>query len=527
LKTSTRRSCANWKPRQVAAALILMVLAAGCWGGEPAAAPTAAPTSPPTLAAPQQGAAVEAATPAPAGTAPAAPEQTPTPTGEAAAAASLTRSVEETATLTATSALTSTATPCSPPAGWFNYTIAEGDTLSVLAGASGAAIADLMRANCLTSEIIIAGHTILLPVDLVRTPTPCAKPLDWVIYPVRANDTLSMLAALTGTSVEDIQRANCLEDTMIVVGQLLFLPSTPPRPVAAPGADAPALALNALPAPAAAVEPQPVAGDTEASGQGIGGGDTGDAGTGGGGTGRTVFASPFGQLTDVFGPDMQPGDPGEDDSCSLDSRTGFRVAAHVGRTEFEVGERPYFYACDPIASDNLEISAVVSVAGTNESWPVQVFPSAPRSDIAARNPHWTAVWNAVPSYKPGLPYQITMSDNAGNVTPPLTFTLAAPTVPHIITVPPVGAAGQTSFEIYLVGFPNGPQQVDIRASDDPLNCVEPEPRARKPITVWVDRTTNGIAWGRYQFVSQATDPPGCYALRDAGENAEDFVILVP
>jgi uncharacterized repeat protein (TIGR01451 family) len=70
--------------------------------------------------------------------------------------------------------------------------------------------------------------------DLDNIPYPrippfvCGAPDNWVLYAVQANDTLFSLAAETGTSVEGIRWANCLEDDTLTVGQLLYLPSLPP-----------------------------------------------------------------------------------------------------------------------------------------------------------------------------------------------------------------------------------------------------------------------------------------------------------
>ncbi|MBN1873976.1 MAG: protein kinase [Anaerolineae bacterium] len=66
----------------------------------------------------------------------------------------------------------------------------------------------------------------------VATLTPCtiAAPINWTRYIVRAGDTLSSLATRYSTTVADIIRYNCLPDTTIRVGQLLYLPA-PPTPI--------------------------------------------------------------------------------------------------------------------------------------------------------------------------------------------------------------------------------------------------------------------------------------------------------
>ena len=61
-------------------------------------------------------------------------------------------------------------------------------------------------------------------------PTPCGPPAHWVLYQVRLGDTLFALAIKTGTTVSQIQLANCLPGDLILAGQPLWLPFIPPPP---------------------------------------------------------------------------------------------------------------------------------------------------------------------------------------------------------------------------------------------------------------------------------------------------------
>lgn len=65
------------------------------------------------------------------------------------------------------------------------------------------------------------------------TKTPCGPPAGWVAYTVRVGDTLYSLAKRTNTTVPQIQRANCLNSTVILSGQPLYLPFSPPTPTIA------------------------------------------------------------------------------------------------------------------------------------------------------------------------------------------------------------------------------------------------------------------------------------------------------
>ena len=62
------------------------------------------------------------------------------------------------------------------------------------------------------------------------TPTPCVvSPWPtWVRYTVQFGDALFPLALERDTLVEEIRRVNCLEDNLLSVGQVLWLPPLPP-----------------------------------------------------------------------------------------------------------------------------------------------------------------------------------------------------------------------------------------------------------------------------------------------------------
>ncbi len=77
------------------------------------------------------------------------------------------------------------------------------------------------------------------------------QPIGWLRYIVESGDTILNLATRSGATVEDIQRVNCLNQTLIYAGQTLWLPqfsirstqeptptpmeqSTPPQPILSP-----------------------------------------------------------------------------------------------------------------------------------------------------------------------------------------------------------------------------------------------------------------------------------------------------
>ena len=62
----------------------------------------------------------------------------------------------------------------------------------------------------------------------------CIPPEDWVEYFVQSGDTLFNLAVATGSTVEKIRQANCLENNVLSVNGGLWLPQLPPTPTPTP-----------------------------------------------------------------------------------------------------------------------------------------------------------------------------------------------------------------------------------------------------------------------------------------------------
>lgn len=234
------------------------------------AAATATPTASPPLEAPSEtpaGVSVEpsvapSATPSPtsspgvastpaAGASPTpTPSLTPTPLRTATATESAkgvgqytptptrTRTPIPTRTRTPIPTRTPTAPPatCNPPWGWTIYIVQPGDTLTRLAQLTSTTVSQIMQANCLQTTVLYVGQRLYLPAVLYPTATPpptCGPPANWVIYIVQAGDTLYSLAQRTGTTVEAIRQANCLTSNTIWIGQRLYLP-TLPQATAAP-----------------------------------------------------------------------------------------------------------------------------------------------------------------------------------------------------------------------------------------------------------------------------------------------------
>jgi LysM repeat protein len=127
------------------------------------------------------------------------------------------------------------------PEGWILYTVQESDTLETLSAGTGVSVGTLVEANCLAEPQVTTGMQILLPGQPAPTPIPaaaCGPPQWWVRYQVRSGDTLSLLAVLRGTTVQEILTANCRDSLDLTAGQFIFLPPgggpIAPQPTAVP-----------------------------------------------------------------------------------------------------------------------------------------------------------------------------------------------------------------------------------------------------------------------------------------------------
>lgn len=128
-------------------------------------------------------------------------------------------------------------TNCSIPTGWQAYTIRAGDTLNVLAASVGSTASVIQSANCLTNaDAIYVDQLIYLPslpafIPTIQATVPtstCAVPTDWQAYSVAGGDTLGIIAVTIGSTIVELQNANCLSNPdAIYVGQILYLPRLP------------------------------------------------------------------------------------------------------------------------------------------------------------------------------------------------------------------------------------------------------------------------------------------------------------
>lgn len=134
-------------------------------------------------------------------------------------------------TNTATTSPTFTPSPtfCTPQSGWEAYTIIRGDTLRKLSQIYGLIPQELADANCLLESRLTPGEIIFVPPLLpTNTPAQCGPPSNWVVYIVQSGDTLYSIARRVNQTVSQLKVANCLASDNIRAGQKLYIPFYPP-----------------------------------------------------------------------------------------------------------------------------------------------------------------------------------------------------------------------------------------------------------------------------------------------------------
>lgn len=97
------------------------------------------------------------------------------------------------------------------------YTVKAGDTLWNIAKKYNTTVEELMKLNNLTSDLIMIGKVLKIPMASMITSTH--------IYTVKAGDTLWNIAKRYNTTVEKLMELNNLSTDLIMIGQKLIVPN--------------------------------------------------------------------------------------------------------------------------------------------------------------------------------------------------------------------------------------------------------------------------------------------------------------
>lgn len=112
------------------------------------------------------------------------------------------------------------------------YIVQKGDSLWSIATAYKTTVADLMKANNLTSTALSIGQELTIPGPEVTPPPPPVTPIPIEpgenTYTVKAGDTLWSIANRFGVSVAELRNLNDLSSDALALGQVLLIPVKEP-----------------------------------------------------------------------------------------------------------------------------------------------------------------------------------------------------------------------------------------------------------------------------------------------------------
>jgi LysM repeat protein len=157
----------------------------------------------------------------------------PTPTTSLPAVPQTLTSTQAGPTALPSSTPTPTSTPppptnCPPPAGWILVSVQPYDTVQSVAARYRVAPSQLAQANCLLTNNLEPGFNIYVPPPPSSASISCGSPIGWArAYVVQPGDTLYHIAALYRISLSELQHANCLSTTVIMAGNILWVPNVP------------------------------------------------------------------------------------------------------------------------------------------------------------------------------------------------------------------------------------------------------------------------------------------------------------
>jgi len=103
----------------------------------------------------------------------------------------------------------------SPGPNTTRYVVKAGDSLWLIAQKYGTTVEEIRNLNGLTSDMLSIGQVLIIPADAARP---------YIESPVKAGDSLWLIANRYHTTVDDIRRLNGLTSNLLNIGQVLRVP---------------------------------------------------------------------------------------------------------------------------------------------------------------------------------------------------------------------------------------------------------------------------------------------------------------
>lgn len=111
--------------------------------------------------------------------------------------------------------------PYTPPAGTNVYVVKSGDSLWSIARSLNITVEELKAANNLSSNLLTIGQVLRIP--QMEEPPPTGE---YVVYTVKAGDSLYSIARNYNTTVSELVNFNNLSTTSLSIGQQILIPSS-------------------------------------------------------------------------------------------------------------------------------------------------------------------------------------------------------------------------------------------------------------------------------------------------------------
>lgn len=124
-----------------------------------------------------------------------------------------------TPSITVTTPLTPTSTPTP-----IIYTVVSGDNVNKIAARYGISVADLMAANDMSSDLLQVDDKLVIPTAGSAGEVVAAPAATPVVYTVKRGDTVNLIAARYGVSVQDLMAFNGMTSDLIQIDQKLTIP---------------------------------------------------------------------------------------------------------------------------------------------------------------------------------------------------------------------------------------------------------------------------------------------------------------
>ena len=425
-------------------------------------------------------------------------------------------------------------TPCSitPPSGWELYTILTGDTLSDLATERRVSLDQLKQVNCLLSEDIVEGERLYLPTFPTPTPGILSPPVWWERYFVQSGNTLFALATARGTTIAEIMRVNCLSSEIIGVGDPIYLPALPtPTPVPlpsptlvptiAPSTPIPTLSIPtpaptvsaSTPAPIVSIPTLPTVPVLPTTAP------TDEA------------CSPLSCNGSLAPYPYTPSDPGGEDELGeiLDYEPCEDIDESSGDNGFDVqepfielGSRRYIFACGDLVKP---LTVTITRPNNGLIQHVEALDTLPNRALQSNDSVAAVIdWPVLPFYPIG-DYTVSLTDSVGTMLKPLTLIIIPPENPHVLVVPSAGPPG-TEFLVYFTNFTTtetltfevyGGGEPWPDDEDDEITYEFPH---RASLSVRIDEPLPGQGergWGVKPLFSIESDRPAPYTIGYNGQ----------